>query len=192
MCRPEGYIYIFFQPFWSENGSTFCPFWSGIGYRFRGNYGIYYFGSKMNTEKGRVIYKFEVGRVTIWRTRWHTPKGAHTTCVCNRLLFYSKCIGFTICLIYSDKLIYTTQCEINVELPNLWYTVVLLPQKRFFEWFWVCRSPAGSFYYKPNSKRQAKNPSNSLKKPLLRQKDDNILQDSYFSTDLYRYRSSKW
>ena len=45
--------------------------------------------------------------------------------------------GFTICLIYSDKLMYTTQCEINVELPNLWYTVVLLPQKRFFEWFWV-------------------------------------------------------
>ena len=132
----------------------------------------------MNTEKGRVIYKFEVHRVTIWRTRRHTPKGAHTTPVCNRLLFYSKCIGFTICLIYSDKLMYTTQCEINVELPNLWYTVVLLPQKRFFEWFGVCRSPAGSFYYKPNSKRQAKNPSNLLKKPLLRQKDDNILQDS--------------
>ena len=91
----------------------------------------------MNTEKGRVRYKFEVDRVTIWRTRRHTPKTAHTICVCNRLLFYSKCIGFTICLIYSDKLMYITQCEINVELPNLWYTVVLLPQKRFFEWFWV-------------------------------------------------------
>ena len=139
---------------------------------------IYYFSSKMNTEKGRVIYKFEVDRVTIWRTRRLTPKTAHTICVCNRLLFYNKCIGFTICLIYSDKLMYITQCEVNVELPNLWYTVVLLPQKRFFEWFWVCRSPAGSFYYKPNSKRQAKNPSNSLKKPLLRQKDDNILQVS--------------
>ena len=48
---------------------------------------ICYFSSKMNTEKGRVIYKFEVDRVTIWRTRRQTPKGAHTIFVCNRLLF---------------------------------------------------------------------------------------------------------
>ena len=179
---PPRRIYIyFFQPFWSDvTGLHFVHFGLESGIVFDGTTGmcIYYFSSKMNTEKGRVIYKFEVDRVTIWRTRRHTPKTAHTICVCNRLLFYSKCIGFTICLIYSDKLMYITQCEINVELPNLWYTVVLLPQKRFFEWFWVCRSPAGSFYYKPNSKRQAKNPSNSLKKPLLRQKDDNILQVS--------------
>ena len=26
-------------PFWSENVYTLCPFWSGIGYGFRGNYG---------------------------------------------------------------------------------------------------------------------------------------------------------
>ena len=27
---------------------------------------------------------------------------------------------------------YINQCLINVELPDLWYIVVLLPQKRFF------------------------------------------------------------
>ena len=26
-----------FPPFRSENGYTFCPYWSGIGYSFRGN-----------------------------------------------------------------------------------------------------------------------------------------------------------
>ena len=48
---------------WSENGSTFCPFWHGTT-------GVYecicYFSSKINTEKERarerksVTYKFEV------------------------------------------------------------------------------------------------------------------------------------
>ena len=111
MCRPEGYIY-FFQPFWSEKGIHFVHFGLESGIVFDGTTGmcIYYFCSKMNTEKGRVRYKFEEDRVTIWRTRRHTPKGAHTTCECDRLLFYSKCIGFTICLIYSDKLMYITQC----------------------------------------------------------------------------------
>ena len=28
-----------FAPFRSDNGYKFCPFWSGIGYRFPGNYG---------------------------------------------------------------------------------------------------------------------------------------------------------
>ena len=140
---------------------------------------IYYFSSKMNTEKGRVRYKFEVDRVTIWRTKRHTPKGAHTTCECNRLLFYSKCI-MDLLFAWSIAIMYITQCSINVELPNLWYIVVLLPEKRLFERFWrILSLPfTGSFYYKPNSKRQAKNPSNSLKKPLLRQKDNNILQVS--------------
>ena len=139
MCRPEGYIYIFYFFFGLKTGLHFAHFGLESGIVFDGTKGVYericYFSSKMNTEKGRVIYKFEVDRVTIWRTRRHTPKGAHTTCVCNRLLFYSKCIGFTICLIYSDKLMYITQCEINVELPNLRYIVVLLPQKRFFKRF---------------------------------------------------------
>ena len=28
----------FFEPFWSENRYRLCPFWSGIGYDFRGNF----------------------------------------------------------------------------------------------------------------------------------------------------------
>ena len=34
---PSGRV---FESFWSENGYTLCPFWSGIGYGFRGNYGL--------------------------------------------------------------------------------------------------------------------------------------------------------
>ena len=30
-----------FGPFWSENGYRLCPFLSGIGYGFRGNYEEY-------------------------------------------------------------------------------------------------------------------------------------------------------
>ena len=30
------------------------------------------------------------------------PQGAGTICLCSRLLFYSKCSGFTVCLTYSD------------------------------------------------------------------------------------------
>ena len=30
-----------FATFWSENGYTLCPFWSGIGYGFRGTTGAY-------------------------------------------------------------------------------------------------------------------------------------------------------
>ena len=29
-------------------------------------------------------------------------QGAHTICFCSRLLFYSKCTGFTVCFSYSD------------------------------------------------------------------------------------------
>ena len=36
MYRQSGRV---FAPFWSENENTLCPFWSGIGYGFRGNYG---------------------------------------------------------------------------------------------------------------------------------------------------------
>ena len=35
--NPSGRV---FAPFWSENEYTLCPFWSGIGYGFRGNYGV--------------------------------------------------------------------------------------------------------------------------------------------------------
>ena len=30
------------------------------------------------------------------------PQGAHTMCLCSRLLLYSKCTGFTVCFTYSD------------------------------------------------------------------------------------------
>ena len=94
MCRPEEYIYIYIFFFGLKTGIHFAHFGLESGIVFDGTTGmcIYYFSSKMNTDKGRVIYKFEVDRVTIWRTRRHTPKGAHTIYVCNRLLFYSKCI----------------------------------------------------------------------------------------------------
>ena len=35
-AAPSGRI---FEPFWSENGYTLCPFWSGIGLGFRESYG---------------------------------------------------------------------------------------------------------------------------------------------------------
>ena len=59
-------------------------------------------------------------------------------CVCNR----SKCAGFTVCFTYSNISLSMSinQYQINVELPYLWYIVVLLPQKRFssdFGGFWV-------------------------------------------------------
>ena len=38
MCPPPPSGRVF-APFWSENEYTLCPFWSGIGYGFRGNYG---------------------------------------------------------------------------------------------------------------------------------------------------------
>ena len=31
-----------------------------------------------------------------------SPQGAHTMCLCSRLLLYSKCTGFTVCFTYSD------------------------------------------------------------------------------------------
>ena len=32
----------------------------------------------------------------------HQAQGGHTICLCSRLLFYSKCTGFTVCFTYSD------------------------------------------------------------------------------------------
>ena len=162
--------YIYFSRFGLKTGLHFAHFGLESGIVFDGITGVYericYFSSKMNTEKGRVIYKFEVD----------TPKTAHTICVCNRLLFYGKCIGFTICLIYSDKLMYITQCEINVELPNLRYIVVLLPQKRFFQRIWrIFSLPFTVRLIIEGTGRWTAN-SKSLKKPLLRQKDDSIPQ----------------
>ena len=89
------------------------------GIVFDGTTGVYericYFSSKMNTEKGRVIYKFEVDRVTIWRTRRHTPQGAHTTCVCNHNLKISNLCGSKISLFLYTK---SPQREVHwVQMP---------------------------------------------------------------------------
>ena len=50
-------------PFWSENEYRFCPFWSGIGYGLRRNYGSVsmcsLFQFEMN-KKESVICKFEM------------------------------------------------------------------------------------------------------------------------------------
>ena len=59
-CRPLGRV---FAPFWSENGYTLCPFWSGIGLGFRGNYGSV--GTFLSfqfqlSKKEREISKFEM------------------------------------------------------------------------------------------------------------------------------------
>ena len=66
-------------------------------------------------------------------------KGAHTICLCSRLLFYTKCTGFTVCITYTDisLTLHINQWKINVELPNIcgiWS--VLLPQSVFFLRFW--------------------------------------------------------
>ena len=34
-------MYLPIVLFWSENGYTLCPFWSGIGYGFEGTTGVY-------------------------------------------------------------------------------------------------------------------------------------------------------
>ena len=51
------------MPFWYENGYGVCPFWSGIGYGLRRNYGCVSmcssFQFQMNKEKS-VICEFEM------------------------------------------------------------------------------------------------------------------------------------
>ena len=110
-----------------------------------------------------------------------TPQGTHSMCVCvcvcgcvcvcecvcKRLLFCSKCTGFTVRLTFNDISLsmYINQCETNLELPYLWYIVVLLPQK----WFWAILK---DFEFAIYCKRRTQNSSESLKKPLLRQKED--------------------
>ena len=44
-------------PFRSENGYKLCPFWSGIGYGFWGNYGSVCFNSKWRGEFERLFMK---------------------------------------------------------------------------------------------------------------------------------------
>ena len=36
------------------------------------------------------------------QNKQETPQGTHTICLCSRLLFYSKCTGFTVCFTYRE------------------------------------------------------------------------------------------
>ena len=59
----------FIAPFLCENGYTLCPFWSGIGYGFRGNYASVWtylsFQFQMG-EKEREICEFEMDFKNFW------------------------------------------------------------------------------------------------------------------------------
>ena len=90
----------------------------------------------------KLLHQNRPAWVLYFRSNYDTE--AHTICVCSRLLFYSKCAGFTICFTYNDisPSMYINQCKIKVELPYLRYVVGLLPQKQFFERFWrILSSP---------------------------------------------------
>ena len=126
-----GFIIIFV--WWTENLSHCLTLMSG----FRSFKIILWKGSKLKinktkknlnsvwdlSDKQRLIVLFTTG----------PPH-----CACNWLLFYSKCIGFTVCLTYSDVLLsfFINKPLIKVELPYLWYIVVLLPWRRVFQRFW--------------------------------------------------------
>ena len=60
---------------------------------------------------------------------------------------------------------YINQCLKKVELPYLWYIVVLLPQKRFFGRFWRILISPFTVPYIRNSKRRTQNRNGST--PLL-------------------------
>ena len=104
---PPRRIYIFFSRFGLKTGLHFAHFGLESGIVFDGTTGVYericYFSSEMNTDKGRVVYEFEVDRVTIWRARRHKPKGAHTTCVCNHNFKISNLCGSKISLFLYTK-----------------------------------------------------------------------------------------
>ena len=79
--------------------------------------------------------------------------------------FYSKCTGFAVCLTHSDISLSMciNQCVIQVDLPYLWYIVVLLPLKRFFERFWRILSSPFTVSNNRNNNRRTQNPSKSFK-----------------------------
>ena len=52
-----------FARFWSENGYTLCPFWSGIGHGFWGNYGMVWTSLSFQyqmSKKERKICEFQM------------------------------------------------------------------------------------------------------------------------------------
>ena len=56
----------------SENGYTFCPFWSGIGYGFQGNYRVY-----------ERIYRF--------KSKWVRKKEKYVNPKCIWIIFFCLC-----------------------------------------------------------------------------------------------------
>ena len=107
-CRyvPPRTKYIFLSRLCLKTGLHFSHFGLESGIVFDGITGMYericYFSSEMNT-LGRVVYEFEVDRVTIWRARRHTPQGAHTTCVRNHNFKISNLYGSKISLFLYTK-----------------------------------------------------------------------------------------
>ena len=82
---PPRRIYIFFSRFGLKTGIHFAHFGLESGIVFDGTTGVYericYFSSKMNTEKGRVIYKFEVDRDDLENKMANTKGSSHNLCV---------------------------------------------------------------------------------------------------------------
>ena len=63
-----------FAPFLSENGYRLGPFWSGIGYGNRANYGIVRTYSSFQFQmrwKEREIFEFEINHVDFKKFLWH-------------------------------------------------------------------------------------------------------------------------
>ena len=88
---------------------------------------------------------------------------------------------------YIVKYVYKSMLNKRWNTPYLWYIVVLLPQERFFEWFWRILSSPFTVSIIRNSKWRTQNSSKSPKKPLLRQQDDSIPQVRDISTFIYHW-----
>ena len=116
---PPKDIYIFSR-FGLKTGLHFAHFGVESAIVFDGITGVYericYFSSEMNTDKGRVVYEFEVDRVTIWRARRHTPQGAHTICVCNHNFKISNLYGSKISFFVHKKSTYRSALGIDAFL----------------------------------------------------------------------------
>ena len=88
------------------------------------------FRKSVGSKRNRLISKRQLSQVG--------PQGPTQSVRVADCCIYSKCTGFTVCLTYTaiPLTMYINQWSIKVQLPYLWYIVVLLPQKRFFEQFW--------------------------------------------------------
>ena len=86
---------------------------------------------------------------------WWPHRGTHTICLGSRLLFYSKCTRFTVCLTYShiSLTVYIKKTMIN----KRWITLPVVYSRPFaskavFERFWMnFSSPLTLLYIKEES-----------------------------------------